>query len=297
MQRKTLYISLSLLIGISIILILYSQTFIAWKGVVLDRETGKPVEGAVVVRSWDRVTNSFGGAVSRSLAFKETLSDKNGKFKIFRKFPSLMIPVLSWVEEDPACVYKPGYKFLELRKKTRVVKLTKIPTIPALRKKELYEARNYIDFDFKHQLNIFFQIINRESEFIETSFYLIDAQSLINNLKDTSLSEGVRKHAAKLLAETADMRATDNLISVLGDKHVDGKAIYALGKRKDPRAVKPLMIPRDEVSHIFRPHNVAKALVQIGTPAVEELCDFLKKVLPMLPGHWEKLATQEQLIH
>lgn len=279
MRKKALRVFSNILLGLSVILVLSSNTFafIAWKGVVLDKETGEPIEGAVIVRSWDRVTAGPAGTVSILIAFKETLSDRDGKFTIFRKLPSLSIPILSWVEENSPIVYKPGYKFLVLRDKPRVIELTRIPTIPSLRKKELNEASWYIDIDFKYPTNIFLQIIAKERDFIETSLYLIDALPLIDSLRDSSPGV-VRKHAANLLAETVDVRATDSLIGVLGDKDwlLRLEAIKALAKRKDPRAVESLINALVGSTYKIQPSHAARALVKIGTPAVEELCAVLQ---------------------
>ena len=259
MRLISLRIFSNLLIGLSAILILSSDTFasIAWRGVVLDEETGKPIEGVVIVRSWDRVTATPYGTDTSLIAFKETLSGKEGKFRIFNKLPSFslpishrrrvennrpLIPILYHVVENPPFVYKPGYKFLILSEKPQAIELTKIPTIIRLREKELNEAKRYIDFDFNYPTNIFRQTIEEEGDFIETSFYLIDALPLIDSLKGSS-SSVAPKNAVNLLSESADVRATDSLIGILDDTDMRLKleAIKALAKSKDPRAVESLI--------------------------------------------------------
>ena len=273
MRKQSFRVFSILFLAVNVVLALSSDTFafLAWKGVILDKETGNPIEGAVVVRSWDRVTTGPGGAVSGLLAVKETLSDKDGKFMIAEKLPSLSIPGLSWVEENSPLVYKPGYKFLVVRNNPRTIELIRVPTFPSLRKKELNKARE------PNSTVLFRDLIEKETDFIESSLYLIDAQPLIDSLKDTS-PRIVRKQAVNLLAKTLDPRATDSLIGVLGDKNwlVELEAIKALGKRKDPRAVEALISALGGSSYTIEPSHAARALVGIGTPAVEALCAALR---------------------
>ena len=61
---------------------------LAWKGKVIDEKTGKSVDGVAIVRSWDRVTVTPAGTVTRFHSFDETLSDKNGELKITIKYNS-----------------------------------------------------------------------------------------------------------------------------------------------------------------------------------------------------------------
>ena len=49
-------------------------------GTVVDKESGLPVENAILVRSWDRVTLSFEGGSHSWLSTTETITDENGKF-------------------------------------------------------------------------------------------------------------------------------------------------------------------------------------------------------------------------
>ena len=278
MKKKALYVFSNILIGLSVIFILSSDAlaFIVWKGVVLDSETGEPIKGAVIVRSWDRVKATPFGTVNTLIAYKETLSDEDGKFTLTRKLPSISIPILSYLEENTPIVYKPGYKFLVLRDKPQTIELTRIPTIFSLREKELDRASDYIRFDFDYPTNIFLKMIAEERDFLETSEYLIDAQPLIDLLKHGSANR--REYAANLLAETVDVRVTDSLIGALDDKNwkVRLEAIDSLGKRKDPRAVKPLIKALTSTTYYTQPEHAAKALVNIGAPAVEELCAVLE---------------------
>ena len=53
-----------------------------YEGRVVDADTGKPLEGVVILGVWYRETPTPGGAVSNYHDSKETLSNKNGEFKI-----------------------------------------------------------------------------------------------------------------------------------------------------------------------------------------------------------------------
>ncbi|MFX1538672.1 MAG: HEAT repeat domain-containing protein [Promethearchaeota archaeon] len=215
-------------------LFLFELDVFAWSGTIIDKETGEPIEGAVIVRSWDKTHGPPGLSIDKLEAFKEGFSDSNGRFNIIGRLPAL------FVGENTPIIFKPGYKFLVLHDKPRTIELTRIPTIPSLRKKELDEAiGNYIIKS--GETVIFRDLIKAESDFIETSTYLIDAQSLIDSLEDGSPNR--RKYVASLLAETVDVRASDSLVGVLDDKdrHVRLEAINALAKRRDPRAVVALL--------------------------------------------------------
>lgn len=53
-----------------------------FKGKVIDADTKEPIEGAVVVASWREETATIAGPSTRLKDVKETLTDKNGEWKI-----------------------------------------------------------------------------------------------------------------------------------------------------------------------------------------------------------------------
>lgn len=53
-----------------------------YEGKVIDFETQKPIEGAVVFGEWTKHTPSIAGAIGTDYDYKETLSDKNGNFNL-----------------------------------------------------------------------------------------------------------------------------------------------------------------------------------------------------------------------
>ena len=80
----------------------------AW---VVDADTGKPIEGAIVVASWQLLgfTLDTGGSRNHQLAVMETVTDKNGRFS-FPGFTRVNFRLEKLGEEDPrVLIFKPGY--------------------------------------------------------------------------------------------------------------------------------------------------------------------------------------------
>ncbi len=81
----------------------------AYYGKIIDAETKEPLEGAAVLAVY--CTQQYGpaGSVSHYLDAKETLTDKNGEFKI-PSFTFLTFRVLQSFERDVwFTIFKPGY--------------------------------------------------------------------------------------------------------------------------------------------------------------------------------------------
>jgi hypothetical protein len=95
MKLKTLFllIGLSLLSGCG-----YYRTI---TGNVVDAETMKPIEGAVVMAEWT-ITKGFGLTHTESYKVMESVSDANGKVTIEGVFHPFVNP-------PDLVVYKPGY--------------------------------------------------------------------------------------------------------------------------------------------------------------------------------------------
>lgn len=97
-MRKTIIISLFLLI-LSVSGCSASSKGIS--GTVVDVETGKPIEGAVVLVEWTRTTG-IGDKHTVSAKVAETVTDKEGKFKL----PGCYSP---FVNIPDLAIYKKGY--------------------------------------------------------------------------------------------------------------------------------------------------------------------------------------------
>ena len=110
-------------IGITLILFLVSSTSFSadrtFRGKLIDADTLKPIEGAVVVAVW-RKTKAF--LIDSTTDFKdakETLTDKNGEWSITgpegqevpREFDLLYAIGLRHITGSPEIIYyKPGYR-------------------------------------------------------------------------------------------------------------------------------------------------------------------------------------------
>lgn len=94
---------------------LFDKTF---QGKLIDAETLKPIEGAVVVAVWRKTRAMFIDTFSKFKDAKETLTDKNGEWSITgpegdedRVIPALLHLIGIYMTEKPSFVYyKPGYR-------------------------------------------------------------------------------------------------------------------------------------------------------------------------------------------
>lgn len=85
-------------------------------GKVIDADTKEPIEGAVVVASWNESTATIAGGSSRFKDVKETLTNKNGEWKIrgpkgdsFIAQVFAMIPGIYYTKAPEFIIFKPGY--------------------------------------------------------------------------------------------------------------------------------------------------------------------------------------------
>jgi hypothetical protein len=103
------------------LLLVSSSSFSAdrtFRGKVIDAETLKPIEGAVVVAIWRKTRAGIAGADTRFKDAKETLTDKNGEWTIVgpegyedKIIPGLIHLMGVFVTESPEIIYyKPGYR-------------------------------------------------------------------------------------------------------------------------------------------------------------------------------------------
>ena len=94
----------------------YFTFLYAYSGKVIDADTKEPIEGAVVVASWLESTATVTGGSQRSKDVKETLTNKDGEWKIrgpkgdsFIAQIFAMIPGIYYTEAPEFIVFKPGY--------------------------------------------------------------------------------------------------------------------------------------------------------------------------------------------
>jgi hypothetical protein len=93
-------------------LILLSSCYAAridgpYRGRVIDADTREPIEGVVVLGTWDRETPTVAGAVHRYYDATETVTDKNGEFEI----KGLGVLLMSNIIPMEVLIFKAGYEY------------------------------------------------------------------------------------------------------------------------------------------------------------------------------------------
>jgi hypothetical protein len=89
-----------------------------FRGKVIDFDTKQPIEGAVVVASWDEETPTLAGPSTRYKDVKETLTDKNGEWsmvgpkgKSYDPYPYVsLILGIYYTKHPDFIIFKPGYE-------------------------------------------------------------------------------------------------------------------------------------------------------------------------------------------
>ena len=79
-----------------------------YEGKVVDAETGRPLEGVVVLGVWDKVYPNVAGSSSEFYDSVEILTNKKGEFRIAGKG----VLLFSNLDEMALVVYKAGYEML-----------------------------------------------------------------------------------------------------------------------------------------------------------------------------------------
>lgn len=81
-----------------------------YKGRVVDAETGKPIEGVVVLGVWYKQIATPAGGVSSYYDAAETVTDSNGDFEIL----GLGLKIFTNVEPMDVLIFKTGYEYIGL---------------------------------------------------------------------------------------------------------------------------------------------------------------------------------------
>ena len=122
-KRKIITLAIILIICISIIILIilnkskhyYLPSF---EGTVIDTDTKKPIEGAVVLAVYHKTGHSIAGSNTYVVDVQETLTDTNGKFKIPPK--TGQSDKYSGKRGGKLIIFKPGYGTLQ-HKRARAV--------------------------------------------------------------------------------------------------------------------------------------------------------------------------------
>lgn len=97
---KKILITLGIILFV-VLLIFISRIYFPKTGTVVDAETGKPIEGAVVLVEWTKI-KGFGLTYTESYKVAEMLTDKDGRVSL----PGCYSPI---VNAPDVTVYKKGY--------------------------------------------------------------------------------------------------------------------------------------------------------------------------------------------
>jgi hypothetical protein len=89
-----------------------------YRGVVLDKDTGKPIEGVVVMATYRRVTAGPGGTGHLDIReAQETVTDEDGEFLLWPEnvlappYPQIIALSICWWESN-INIIKPNYYFM-----------------------------------------------------------------------------------------------------------------------------------------------------------------------------------------
>jgi hypothetical protein len=118
-----------------------------YEGRVIDADTGAPIEGVVVLGTWSKEYRGAGGAVSKYHDAMETVTDKNGEFKI----EGLGLQVISNVLPINVLIFKSGYEYesgfwTALKKYAKKVKWEGNKAIIPLKKLTMEERKKSATF-------------------------------------------------------------------------------------------------------------------------------------------------------
>jgi hypothetical protein len=80
-----------------------------YEGKVIDADTGKPIAGVVVLGTWSKETPTVAGAVHHYYDAMETITDKDGEFRI----KGLGLVASSGVLPMDVLLFKAGYEYLD----------------------------------------------------------------------------------------------------------------------------------------------------------------------------------------
>lgn len=113
--RTFLFLALGLVTIFMVVRIIsYVQNSSHWgpfRGQIVDAETGRPIQGAVVLVIWWRVVPTPVHAIHKFYDAREAVSDAQGRFEV----PRLPPPIVTLGVQDPTVEwFAPGYKHAEL---------------------------------------------------------------------------------------------------------------------------------------------------------------------------------------
>ena len=146
-----------------------------WRGKVIDAETKQPIEGAAVLATWKKDIPTPAGAATYFLDAEETITDKNGEFKIpskkFVKIPGIRLKGPFFTIFKPSYGSYPEYARIKILNNTHrelfgnisdvVVELPKLKTREERIKKKPGISDPFIDHEQKKKY--FIKLLRQES--------------------------------------------------------------------------------------------------------------------------------------
>jgi len=106
--KNILCVSAALIFFVAATSCAISHKFGPYKGKVVDAESGKPIEGAVVFMKCSTSTFSAGGSVGYYADATEVLTDEKGEFYIELRVNAIK-PGHGWRPNPEITIFKPGY--------------------------------------------------------------------------------------------------------------------------------------------------------------------------------------------
>lgn len=86
------------------------------EGRVVDAETGQPLKSVIITANWQLERGTFGGNVpAGQIEVKETVTDTDGRFRFPAWGPQITFRGGLVYDDPQLLVFKPGYRFRELR--------------------------------------------------------------------------------------------------------------------------------------------------------------------------------------
>ena len=164
-----------LLVAIAVILfiIFWPWAFLgSYKGKVIDADTKEPIEGAAVLVVYINFYPTVAGSISSAGDAQETLTDKNGEFKIPWKVN--LYGDAKFMPDGEVIIFKPGYGVLPSHKRSTAVGENKswppafkyvVYEIPKLKTREERKRnarmRSYDEIPYENR-KIYIKTINEE---------------------------------------------------------------------------------------------------------------------------------------
>ena len=81
-----------------------------YEGKIINADTGKPIEGVVILGTWYTTQFSPAGSTHNFYDARETVTDSNGEFSI----PGMGLRVMSNLEPMHFLIFKAGYEYLNV---------------------------------------------------------------------------------------------------------------------------------------------------------------------------------------